>query len=247
MKKTIKDYINNSEDNVTNVEESIIRGGFDFIERRAAWQDVMTGTFAEIEAEEVKKARNKRLRQYAIAIGITLLSAIGIWTIYTQSAKKAAQKQPVQQSKSLDKNQLVADVSTHVDRLLDNSSKAFEASTIRKGNGDAGNWQSDFQLAKYAEVIQTLETIGANRTSEQTYFLAQTYLKTNPKNTIKAQPLFKIVSGLNTEYAQDALWSYALICLLHQQNDAAKIALNAVIENSYAHREEAKKLRADLK
>ena len=247
MKKIIKEYIDSAENENVAVEEKIMREGFDFIERRAAWQGMISDTFAEIEQEEVQKTQTWRLWQYAAAAFVLLLVALGVWALNTQTNKKPAQKPYIQQGNSGDKNVSVADASAQIDKLLAKSVDDFQATIVRKGSNDADNWQSDFQLAKYADVIRVLEAVGKKRTVEQSYFLAQAYLKIDPKNTLKAQPLFKTVSAENSAYAKDALWSYALICLMHEQKDEARMALDTVRIISNAHSAEAAKLRKTLK
>jgi hypothetical protein len=247
MKEIIEKYIHSSDENEVVMEEKIVRQGFDFIERRAAWTGIMADTFAEIDKEEAPKTQTRRLWQYAAAAGVLLLVAIGIWAISSQNTGKKAPKPYIQQGNGGDKSQLVADALTHIDKLLTQNVDDFQATVVRKGKDDTDDWQTGFQSGKYADVITKLEKVGHKRTIEQTYFLAQAYLKIDPKNTLKAQPLFKEVSLANSDNAQDALWSYALICLLHQQNDLAKIALDEVIEKSIAHKVEAQKLRLDLK
>jgi hypothetical protein len=247
MKKIIKEYIDSAENEDVAVEQRIMSEGFDFIERRAAWRGMISDTFAEIEKEEVQKTHTRRLWHFAAAAIVLLLVAFGGWVFNSQTNKKLVQKPYIQQGNSGDKSALVADASAEIDKLLAKSVDDFQATIVRKGSSDADNWQSDFQLAKYIDVIHTLEAVGKKRTVEQTYFLAQAYLKIDPKNTLKAQSLFKTVSAENSEYAKDALWSYALICLMHKQKDEAKMALDTVRIISNAHSAEAEKLRKTLK
>jgi hypothetical protein len=247
MKEIIEKYMHNSAENDVAMEEKIVREGFDFIERRTAWTDIMASTFTEIEQEESKKTQTHRLWQYAAAAGVLLVVAIGVWAINSPINGKKTPKPYIQQGAGGDKSQLIADVLPSVDKLLIQSIDNFQATVVRKGNDDVNDWQSDFQLGKYSDVISKLEKVGKKRTVEQTCFLAQSYLKIDPKNTLKAQPLFKELSVANSDNAHDALWSYALICLLHQQNDLAKIALDEVIQKSNAHKAEAQKLHFYLK
>jgi hypothetical protein len=245
MKEIVKKYIQNTVENDPLMEEKIMREGFDFIERRAAWKGLMSDTFQEIEQEKDPKTQTRQLWQYAAAAGVLLIVALGIWAINSPNTPKKAPKPYIQQGNGGDKSVLIAEVD--VDKLLNKSVDDFQATTVRKGSNDTDNYQADFQSGKYTDVINALEKMGKKRTVEQSYFLAQAYLKIDPKNTLKAQPLFKEVSAANSDNASDALWSYTLICLLHKQNDAAKIALDEVIEKSNAHKEVAKKLRMDLK
>jgi hypothetical protein len=246
MKKNLNKYLIDDLLTVDEgvIEKKIMQKGFDFIERRTAWQGMISDTFAEIEQKEVQKTSNRRLWQYAAATGLALIVALGIWAINAQFNKKSAPKPPIQQGNGGDKSVLVADVS--VEELLSKSVDDFQATITRKGSDDVDNWQADFQAGNYTTVIKALESIGKDRTVEQTYFLAMAYLKIDPKNTLKAQPLFKLVSVANSDKARGALWSYALICVLHKQNEAAKTALDEVIEKSNAHKEEARKLRLTL-
>jgi hypothetical protein len=249
MKKIITEYMTTTT-HKADVEEKIIREGFDFLDRRAAWSDLIATAFDDVEREEVEKEivpknNSRRLWQYTAAVGLTLLAAIGVWYFNQPSPIKPAPKPPIQQANQGDKSQLVAELD--VEKLLSKSVDDFQATITRKGSQDIDNWQADFQVGKYTTVIQTLESIGKSRTVEQTYFLAQAYLKIDPKNTLKAQPLFKLVSTANSDNAHDALWSYALICLLHQPNEEAKKALDDVIEKSNAHKAEAQQLRLKLK
>ena len=67
MKKNVEKYLNNnlSMAEETAFEEKNIQEGFDFIERRANWNNVIADTFAEIETETAKKSNIRRLWQYA--------------------------------------------------------------------------------------------------------------------------------------------------------------------------------------
>jgi hypothetical protein len=249
MKEIITEYMTTTTHN-TDVEKKVIREGFDFLDRRAAWSDLIATTFDDVEREEVEKERVQKtnprwLWQYTAAVGLTLLAAVGIWYLSQPSPTKRTPKPYIQQGNQGDKSQLVAEID--VEKLLSKSVDDFQATITRKGSDDVDNWQADFQAGNFTTVIQTLESVGKNRTVEQTYFLAQAYLKIDPKNTLKAQPLFKHVSAANSDNALDALWSYALICVLHKETETAKTALDEVIEKSNAHKAEAQTLRSTLK
>jgi hypothetical protein len=246
MKKIIKEYMDTTTPKA-DVEEKIIREGFDFLDRRAAWSDMVATTFDDVEREEVEKeivqkTNPRRLWQYTAAVGLTLLAAVGVWYLSQPSPTKRTPKPYIQQG---NKSQLVAEID--VEKLLSKSVDDFQTTITRKGSTDVDNWQADFQAGNYTKVIKTLESEGKDKTVEQNCFLALAYLKIDPKNTLKAQPLFKLVSTANSENASDALWSYALICVKHKQNEAAKTALDEVIEKSSAHKAVAQQLRSQLK
>jgi hypothetical protein len=239
------------------IDKQLMREAFDYNERRAYWHEQVTlvaeidhknieqEEFQEEIQEQSPKTQTRRLWQYATAASVLLLVALGIWALSTQTNKQSEPKPYIQKGNGGDKNMLIADVS--VDKLLSKSVDDFQATITRKGSDEVDNWQAEFQVGNYTTVTKALEVLGKSRTVEQSYFLAQAYLKIDPKNTIKAQPLFKFVSTANSDNARDALWSYALICLLHQQNEEAKKALDDVIEKSNAHKAEAQKLRLTLK
>lgn len=235
MKKNVEKYLNNnlSMTEETAFEEKNIKEGFDFIERRATWNNVIADTFAEIEAETAPKVKIRRLWQYAAAASVALL-VVSVWAIQTLTPQHI----------DIPSTPLIADASMDLEKLLSNDVQPIE---VRKGNDNLDNWQSDFQSAQYSNVIQSLEKVGNKRTMEQSYYLAQAYLKSNPINTAKAQPLLKTVSEANSDYAQDALWSYALICVKHKHNEAAKIALDKVIKESPIYANKARLFRASLK
>jgi hypothetical protein len=239
------------------IDKQLMREAFDYNERRAYWNEQVTlvaeidhknieqEEFQEEIQEQSPKTQTRRLWQYATAASVLLLVALGIWALSTQTNKQSEPKPYIQKGNGGDKNMLIADVS--VDKLLSKSVDDFQATITRKGSADVDNWQADFQAGKYPTVIQSLESVGKKRTVEQTHFLAMAYLKIDPKNTLKAQPLFRLVSTANSDNAREALWLYAIICLRHEQNDAAKTALDEVIEKSNAHKAEAQQLRSTLK
>ena len=231
MKKNVEEYLNNS---LSMTEEKAfeatnIQEGFDFIERRATWNNSIADTFAEIDAQTVQKPKIRRLWQYAAAASVALL-VVSVWTLQTS----------IPQRINAPNGPLIVDALTE----LNINTQPVE---VRKGRDNVSNWQADFQAAKYGDVIESLEKMGENRTMAQTYYLAQAYVKVTPTNMAKAQPLFKTVSVANSDYAQDALWSYALICVLHKQDDDAKIALDKVVKESPIYAAKANVLRASLK
>lgn len=230
MKKNVVEYLNNnlSMTEETAFEEKNIQDGFDFIERRATWNDVIGNTFAEIEAETPQKPKIRRLWQYAAAASVALLVA-SVWVLQTSTP----------QSINIPSDTLTVDASIE----LNNYTQPME---VRKSHDNISNWQTDFQLAKYSNVVQSLEKTGKGRTMEQTYYLAQAYLKITPRDMAKAKPLFKIVSEANSDYAQDALWFYALICVTNKQNKDAAIALDKVIKESPIYVAKARALRVSL-
>lgn len=250
MKEIIEEYLYNnhlSTEEETNMEQKIIREGFDFIERRASWKAAIESSFADIENEEGRKKPALSLTRYVVIVSAICLFALGGYMFWQQFYKKTPPQTNKHQDYKFDKDQIVADASTRADKLLSLDIEGFQANVVRKGEGDAGEWQADFQAEKYGNVIRALEALGRRRTAEQTFYLAEAYLKMNPRNTEKAQPLLKIVADSDNLYSKDALWSYALICVLNQQNEAAKQALDKVKVVSNAHGEEAQKLREALK
>ncbi len=249
MEKMIKEYLNNnlSMTEEAAFEEKNIQEAFDFIERRTSWNNLIADTFANIEAETPQKPKISRFWYYGVAAIMALLLALGAWFALHQTDKPTKAQLPIQQGKNLDKNALVADASTRADKLLTMHNDGFESTIVRKKPDNAAAWQADFQLGNYLNVIRALEAIGPKRTLEDTYYLAEAYLKLNPKDTQKAQPLFKAVADTSNMYSKDALWAYALICLMHGDNDAAKTALDTLKIVSTAHSEDAQKLREALK
>ena len=245
MKRQVEKYINSEllTAEKSELESTIVREGFDFLERRAAWSGILADTFDNTDNDVVVDNRPKFWR-YALGAGIALVLALalGVWAMNQQSPKKTERKPYIQQGNQGNKSQLIADVATQADVLLGEDITNFHPSAIRKGSNDDAEWKTDFQAAQYPKVIAALEKLGQKRKDEQAYYLAQAYLRIDPKNTVKAQPLFQAVANGNNQYALDALWSYALICLINKENGAAKIALERVVKESPAHRQAAETL-----
>ncbi len=250
MKEIIKKYLNNNDnpstEEETNMEQKIIREGFDFMARKAAWKDSIDKSFAEIDSEILTQTPPVPLARYWTISFTILLIAVGSYVVWQHFYKKTPTPTNKHQDYKFDKNQIVADVSTRADALLSEGINDFKADVVRKGNGQVGDWQADFQAEKYVDVIRNLEAVGAKRDAEQSFYLAEAYLKMNPKNTQKAQPLLKTVAEGDNLFAKDALWSYALICLVNKENEAAKKALHKIIEISNAHGAEAEALLRGL-
>ena len=148
MKRQLEKYINselliaeNSE-----LEGTIVREGFDFLERRAAWSGILADTFDDTNNDVVVDNRPKFWR-YALGAGIALALALalGMWAMAQQSPKKTERKPYIQQGNQGNKSQLIADVSTQADVLLGEDISNFRPSAIRKGSNDDAEWKTDFQ------------------------------------------------------------------------------------------------------
>lgn len=241
MKESIKKYINNdlSEIEETLLEHEIMNNGFDFIERRKAWQNLMSPVFEEIENEEkpiLRVTQKSAKRFYLQAASLVGLIAVSAWLLYRTTSLPVPTPQIVAEH-------------TNPQTLLDATIDGIKlGNETRKGENDAaGGYEADFKAGKFARVIESLKQLGSQRSIDQTYYLAVAYLKVNPKDFEAAQPLLKMVAeDKNTPYHTDALWLYALIAIKQNQFSTARTALEKISMDSKVHGLKAQKLLKKL-
>lgn len=204
-------------------EKNIINQGFDYLERRNAWKNMIEE--AEVQTPVVKL--RPRLWTYGIAASITALIAFGLWYWVQADTTTTALNQIAMMSSTECANYYLR-------------AGVVGLGETKKGDNDYNSWEEAFKKQDYKAVIQLLDN-KKNKSNQEVYYLAWANYFENKKE--QAQSFFKVASEQEGQYSKDALWYYALLALTLEQKEAAYEVLDIISKDkSDTHSEKAVEL-----
>lgn len=229
MKEQLKKYQQNqlTPAEMEDFEKNIINQGFDYLDRRAAWQQLMD------KAETPIVKLRPRFWTYGVAASLAALIAFGLWYAL----------KPSNIGESSNKIALLAS-SEQADYYLNEGKSAILLGDTKKGENDFMPWEEVFKKQDFKAVAQFLEN-KKDKSNRENYYLAWAYASQN-KNK-EAQDFFKIATLQDGQYSKDALWYAALIALKSGQKEAARQDLLRISQDKAdAHSEKAAEILKKL-